>query len=287
MEFSVIIPTRSRAHALAACLDSFLAIDFPADNWELIVVDDGGVDSFTAVNDAHHTRLPLQLIRQDAAGPATARNRGARQARGRWLAFTDDDCRVAPNWLGAWREGFARSRSQALGGRTLNPFPGCHAAAAAQWLVDFLQEQMRDAQGNQLLLLSNNVAYERVAFESAGGFDERFPLAAAEDLELSQRMVRAGYRQTLWPAAQVWHYHQMSLRRHVAQQFRYGRGNFYFERVRLVGDPSPKPASAKPFYWPMALALWQMKRPLPQWFILAAGQASFQVGRLWERRQQR
>ena len=45
------------------------------------------------------SRLPVRLLIQAPAGPAKARNRGAEEAHGRWLAFLDDDCEAAPGWL--------------------------------------------------------------------------------------------------------------------------------------------------------------------------------------------
>ena len=77
MEFSVVIPTRNRPAALAACLQSFCQLDYPAGDWELIVVNDGGNDSFTAVSPQLRQALPLKLLDATPAGPAAARNRGA------------------------------------------------------------------------------------------------------------------------------------------------------------------------------------------------------------------
>jgi glycosyltransferase involved in cell wall biosynthesis len=95
MQFSVVIPTRNRPQALAACLASFARLDYPAGAWEIIVVNDGGDGSLlTAVPSHLHHLLPLKLIDAPHAGPAAARNRGAAAATFDHLAFTDDDCCV-------------------------------------------------------------------------------------------------------------------------------------------------------------------------------------------------
>lgn len=284
VQFSVVIPTRNRPEQLAACLDSFLAVDYPHMAWELIVVNDGGEQSFTAVTPHHHAQLPLRLIDSDGQGPAAARNKGAALANGRFLAFTDDDCRVSPHWLRAWEAGFAQTGCPALGGQTRTPFAANRGAAVSQWLADFLADYMRDVQGNQLLLLSNNVAYDRHFFEQLGGFDESFPLAAAEDWEFSQRVVAAGACQRLWPDAVVWHHHRMSWRRHVAQQFRYGRGGHYFERALSRRGGGVQPVAAHPFYRTLVKRLWQEKRPFADWLLLGVGQVAYQLGRHYERR---
>ena len=175
LNFSVIVPTYNRPEALAACLDSFLRLDYPDGAWELIVVNDGGTLSFTAVSDTHKNNLPLILITTSNGGPAAARNAGSRVAKGDYLAFTDDDCRVAPNWLTKLVQGFEQTDCDAIAGVTLNPQPGNPGMDASQFLVDFLYQFFQDQAGNTLLLVSNNVAYRRQIFESINGFNEDFP----------------------------------------------------------------------------------------------------------------
>lgn len=106
LKFSVIIPTRDRPSELAMCLKSFTALNYPAGAWELIVVNDGGARSFAAMTRDLKQALPLRLVNTDYAGPAAARNIGTNLARGDYLAFTDDDCYVAPDWLISFAKGF-------------------------------------------------------------------------------------------------------------------------------------------------------------------------------------
>ena len=213
-------------------MESFLALDYPADCWELIVVNDGGDDSFTAVTDQLKAELPLKLINAKHGGPAKARNVGAQQAQNDYLAFTDDDCQIFSDWLNQFVVGFAESDYDALGGRSVTPFEQNIAERAWQHLTDFLYDFMQDDNGNVLLLISNNVAYKRAVFNHVGGFNESFPLAAAEDMEMSFRLLKNGYQQGQFPAAQVWHYHHLTIWGHLKQQFRYGRGGFYFNQLR-------------------------------------------------------
>ena len=173
--FSVIIPTRNRPDALAACLHSFGQLDYPAGQWELIVVNDGGAESFTAVSPQLRHALPLKLIDAPQAGPAAARNRGAAEAQFLYLAFTDDDCRVTPNWLQAFDAGFNQTGCDALGGSWRNPQPQNNAMRAAQFLIEFMYGYLQDANQNQLMLVSNNVAYRRASFTAVSGFNETFP----------------------------------------------------------------------------------------------------------------
>ena len=282
--FSVIIPTWNRPQALHDCLQSFTTLDYPADRWELIVVNDGGEASFTAVTDQLCGALPLQLITIEHAGPASARNAGAKQSRGDFIAFTDDDCRIFPDWLNQFLAGFSDPRWDALGGQSVTPFEQNVGEKAWQHLTDFLYEFMRDDAGNSLLLISNNAAYRRATFESLGGFDETFPLAAAEDMELSYRLLHHDYRQRFFPEAKVWHYHHLSAWGHILQQFRYGRGGYYFKEVQKNQPKSDLlDLYAQEWFYP---SLWQSFRrkglPLPVGMLVYFAQQAYRVGVRYE-----
>jgi len=235
--FSVVIPTRNRPRRLLACLESFRRMEYPADLWELIVVDDGGEQSFALIPEGLRRGLPLRRLEIRSSGPAAARNAGAKVASGEYLAFTDDDCLVEPDWLTQLSSGFAGGKWDALGGRSLNPIPEDAGATAWHLLIEFLYEYLRDENGNCLLLVANNAAYKREAFEAVGGFDPQFPWAAAEDRDLSFRLYAAKFALGYHPGAKVWHYLEgVSGRRYLTRQFFYGRGGFYFERnVKRLG----------------------------------------------------
>lgn len=89
--FSVVIPTYNREELVGSTLASLAAQEL--DDWELIVVDDGSTDGTLEVvqqfADAHAGRV--SILEQDHRGCAAARNRGARQATGEYLAFLDSD----------------------------------------------------------------------------------------------------------------------------------------------------------------------------------------------------
>lgn len=287
MQFSVVVPTHNRPEALAACLDSFCRLDYPAGAWELIVVNDGGERSFTAVSPRHRQKLPLTLLTRPQRGPATARNFGVDQARFEYLAFTDDDCHVVPDWLHQFATGFAQTNCDALGGSWGNPQPQNQAMQAAQFLIEFMYGYLRDEANNSLMLVSNNVAYRRAAFTAVSGFDETFPLAAGEDMELGYRLAAHGYRQQYWPAAQVWHHHNLSHWGHVQQQFRYGRGGHFFlqaiAKQQVVNGRIIQPGSAKEFYRALRHAVRQRQEPWSFTALVVAAQTAYRLGQFYQR----
>jgi hypothetical protein len=93
---SVVVPTRNRARLLKRTLRSILTQEIT--DLEVLVVDDGSVDDTAAVATAADHRVRV-LRNSVAAGVSTARNRGIAAARGRWIAFCDDDDVWAPQKL--------------------------------------------------------------------------------------------------------------------------------------------------------------------------------------------
>lgn len=83
---SVIIPSFNRSVLLSECLDSIDSQTIPP--LEIIVVDDGSSDGTV---DMLSARGGVKLISQNNAGPGAARNRGAKVAKGKYLAFLDSD----------------------------------------------------------------------------------------------------------------------------------------------------------------------------------------------------
>lgn len=278
--FSVVIPTYNRPEPLRACLESFCSLDYPRHRWELVVVNDGGERSLTAVSEALKRSLPLTLLTVPHGGPASARNAGAKRAKFDYLAFTDDDCRVFPNWLTQFASGFSDGAYAALGGRSLTPFEQNSAERAWQHLTDFLYDFMKDDAGNNLLLISNNVAYRRAIFEQIGGFNETFPLAAAEDMEISYRLLKHGYRQRYFPSANVWHYHHLTTWGHIRQQFRYGRGGYYFNLMREqnIDDPLMALYFRRWFYSALERSFIEKQLPPASERIVRAAQLAYRFG---------
>jgi glucosyl-dolichyl phosphate glucuronosyltransferase len=99
---SVVIPTRNRADLLSDALGSLMEQDYPADRYEILVVDDGSIDDTPSVVEAlaqAHSKPRLSLLRQPAKNQNAARNRGVSKAKGELIAFLDDDELAPANWL--------------------------------------------------------------------------------------------------------------------------------------------------------------------------------------------
>lgn len=286
-DVSVIIPTFQRPGPLTACLDALARQDHPGERFEVILVDDGGdlPDAFARRGD-----LPLTILHQTNAGPAAARNAGAARARGAILAFTDDDCRPAPDWLRRLVEPVRADPSAMVGGRTVNILPEDRYAAASQLLVDYLYEYYSAGRDGPQFFTSNNIAVNAARFRALGGFDTGFPRAAGEDRELCDRWRHAGGTLRYVPAAIVQHAHHLSLRGFWRQHFGYGTGAARFHSSRAGRRQDRVELEPISFYGRLVaypLRRERLLRAAPLVALMALSQVANAAGYFAERRRVR
>ena len=188
-DFSIIIPTRNRHQQLGMCLKAIACLDYPANSFEVIIVDDGSKEPPAAVADMYNSRFAVKLLVQQNKGAAGARNTGANQACGKFLAFTDDDCTPDSKWLQALATRFSKGGDIAIGGRTINALHDNLYSAASQYIHDRVYTHYNTDHDNAKFFASNNLAMPRALFHSIGGFDIALFPGASEDRDLCSRSV--------------------------------------------------------------------------------------------------
>lgn len=238
MKFSVIIPTYNREENLKKCLNSLLSQDFPSAEYEIIPVDDGSKDG----TQDYLKSLVGERVRpyfNNHGGPAKARNFGAKNSHGLYVAFTDDDCLVPQNWLKELDRGFSQwPQAGAVGGYLEAPSEILRKNILAQ-LESFETRHIYHASEAEYLGGfespaggTNNIAYRKETFINLGGFDESFPEAAGEDADLKFRAVQNGHKIGYLPL-KVTHLDPYSFRTFVKRSIRSGIGSSYFEKKNL------------------------------------------------------
>lgn len=232
LEFSIIIPTYNRPERLEKCLESMTRLDYPSNRFQVIVVDDGSRMSLKPIIAKFENTLSLELIRQSNAGPASARNTGAAAACGDYLVFTDDDCQPHPDWLQTLAEAIKDFPDTLIGGHTINALADNIYSSASQLLIDYIYDYYNQLKGEATFFASNNFALPRELYQKLGGFNTSFPLAAGEDRELCDRWLHHGFQMHYQRAMQIHHAHSLKLKSFWGQHFNYGRGAFYFHKVR-------------------------------------------------------
>lgn len=191
---SVIVPARDAQATLGRTL-ACLARQRTEVGFETIVVDDGSDDATAAVAAAAEGRV--RVLRQQATGPAAARNRGVAESRGEVLAFCDADCYPASGWLDA---GVRALRSSDLVQGKVAPEPGVPIGPYDRSL--WIESEVG-------LWETANLFVTRAFFDRAGGFEDWLhPVvgkAMAEDVWFGWRVKRLGARSSFSAAALAHH----------------------------------------------------------------------------------
>jgi glycosyltransferase involved in cell wall biosynthesis len=218
-EFSVVIPTRNRRDDLRRCLDAIAAQDFPKNNFEVIVCDDGSDEEIAPIIEEAESRgLEIKYARQEPGGPAAARNLGIRRASGKIIAMTDSDTLPDRSWLLKLSEAFAHHPEAA----------GVEGKVYADNEGEFDPLGEGPSNKNGGVFLTCNCAYRRDVLLEAGGFDETFPYPAYEDAELAARVRKFG--RIVWqPEAIVIHPQRQLTLRAVLKKLK------HWEYVLLMG----------------------------------------------------
>ena len=247
--FSVVLPTYNRASVLEKVLAAWER-QVPDDLcFELVVVDDGSSDSTSEVIDAFETtRFTLVGLRQENAGPATARNHGLAAATGRYVLFTGDDIEPAPDLLAQHLEAHRTlpdDRWAVLGrvswARELqltSTMQHVDGVGAQQFSYHFMED---GAEYDFRHFYTANVSASRRFLEQeVSGFSGDFPAAAFEDAEYALRLSRRGMRIVYRAEAQAYHHHPYGVQSFFERQEACGRMAAVLVRkwpskMRLIG----------------------------------------------------
>jgi glycosyltransferase involved in cell wall biosynthesis len=224
---SVIVPVYNGARTIESCLESLLRQDYPADRYEIIVVDNGSSDDTAAIV----SRYPVRLLTCAERGPSPARNAGIAHSRAQVVAFTDADCVVDPAWLVELASGYADPAVGGVGGPIL-----AYDLAQRSAVELFCDEQSPlvnygGGEGEFLpYLFTANASYRRPLVESVGGFNAL--LVTAEDVDLAWRVqCETGARLAYAPEATVYHHHRATVKDLMCQYRQYGFGEIVLDTL--------------------------------------------------------
>src|SRR5687768_3277641 len=119
IDVSIVVCTRNRGHLLAGALSALAACRSHLD-WEVLLVDNASTDNTAdVIQAADNLNGKLRYLYAPAVGLGAARDFAWRHARGRVIAFTDDDCYIDPRFVDAVHEAFLSRPEGCLGGRIM------------------------------------------------------------------------------------------------------------------------------------------------------------------------
>lgn len=220
---SVIIPARNAQSTLDACLTSVCAVAYPNALVEICVVDNNSRDTTRAIIESFSPRV--QYLVENKPGPAAARNCGIRHSRGEWVALTDADCVVEPEWvvslLEPWQD------------ETVGIVGGAIRALPASNVVEKFGESICDQEkaicvDKPAAVATANWASPRRVLMQVGLFDET--LRGGEDTDLAWRVVQSGKRLVYQPTAIVRHGNARTVRGLFLDGFQHGFNSVLVKR---------------------------------------------------------
>jgi cellulose synthase/poly-beta-1,6-N-acetylglucosamine synthase-like glycosyltransferase len=252
---SIVVPAFNAGQRIGRCLKELCAQAQPW-NAEILVVNDGSSDNTAGIARCYPQ---VRVINQTNSGPARARNRGAFAAKGALLVFTDDDCVPASGWLDAMLKPFDDPEVVAT--------KGVYRTKQKELIARFVQAEYEDRYRLMKRLDSidfvdtYSAAFRRDRFLQMNGFNPEFPLASAEDAELSYRMSARGWKMKFVPEAVVYHSHPATL-------WQYCRKKYKFACWRVVALRRNPQKALKDSHTPQLMKLQLLFIPM---LLLAGG----------------
>jgi len=215
---TVAIVNWNGRHLLEECLPSVFALDYPPEELECVVVDNGSSDGSVAWLQALWPQVRI-VAHPDNGGFAAAANDAAAAANGEVVAFLNNDCRVAPTWLRHLVEALAAAGAAAAGSCMLDwsgervDFDGAamnfHGHGSNRSFGrDYVAGGSR-APEPALFACGGAMVVERARFLATGGFDAEY-FAYFEDVDLGWRLWVEGERVLYVPDAVAFHRHRGS-----------------------------------------------------------------------------
>jgi|GEM_PF-2621339 len=193
-EVTVLVVTYNRAGMLRQALASLLQQETRGEfRYEILVIDDGSTDHTSRVVadiQAQAGAVPVRYVRQENRGVAAGRNLGVRCARGKWIAFCDDDEVAAPDWLRKFRQTAQKTGSLAVGGRVVLSLPTDLKIKLGPRARRILGESLPGFSPSPDEMSTSNFFFYKSLFNCVGGFAEI--LRRSEDTDFFWKFRKAG-----------------------------------------------------------------------------------------------
>jgi len=220
-KYSLIIPTFKRADEVEECLSSLCLQTYR--NFEVIIADGTPGESLERVAAPFSDKLSLNFQYEEFIGVSEARNMGFLQARGEYIIFLDSDCIIPPGYLEAVEKHLQKQPLDLFGG----PDASSEDFSVIQKAISYSMTALITTGGirgkkqhvGQYHPRSFNMGMRKEVFAAVGGFSD---FKCGEDIELSIRIIKAGYQVGLIEEAFVYHKRRTSFKQFFRQVYRFG-----------------------------------------------------------------
>jgi glycosyltransferase involved in cell wall biosynthesis len=220
LAISVVVPVRNEADSIGVLLELLLDQTLRPD--EVIIADGGSSDRTREIIEGFIAQgAPVKLVCEEFSMPGRARNQGVRNARNRWIAFTDGGIKPERDWLEQLADKIDQSpEADAIYGTYEPVINGFFEECAA---IAYVPPAEETGEGRVRSYSIVSALMRREAWETVGGFPE--DLRSAEDLIFMRRVERAGFHIVRAPRAIVHWTIQPNLWRTFKRFVAYSRNN--------------------------------------------------------------
>jgi cellulose synthase/poly-beta-1,6-N-acetylglucosamine synthase-like glycosyltransferase len=237
---AIVVPCWNEENTIKGTVDSLLALDYPADKLQIVLVNDGSTDNTKEVMDSYIGHPQVTVIHKENGGKHTAMNLGIeRSTDAEYVGCLDADSYVAPDALREIVTYFD------------NPEVGAVTAAMSVWDPKTLLERMQNADYIHGITLRHVISsinglyvtpgpfsfYDRKAILELGGFRKGHN---TEDLEMALRLQDAGYVIENAPRARVYTKTPKTVRSLIKQRTRWTTGflrNVIYDYRHMIANP--------------------------------------------------
>ncbi len=223
MFYSVILPTFGRPADVSAFLESLTRQSYTS--FEVIIVDGSLDDILQPVIKSFSSKLKIKYFYERGLGASESRNKGCDNAKGDYLVFIDSDCILPSHYFAAIDDFIKSNRVDGFGG----PDDAHHSFSSFQKAVNYAMTSFFTSGGirgkkhhlGDFHLRGFNMGISRKAFDTVGGFSE---MQVAEDLDISIRLLKAGFKTALISNAYVYHRRKSDFKKFFKQLYMHGKG---------------------------------------------------------------
>lgn len=229
--FSIVVAVFNRPDEMQELLESLTEQSFT--DFDVVVVEDGSSIPCSHICDLYRKKLTITYLLKENGGPGPARNHGCLHSSGEVLIFLDSDCTVPPDWLKNINAGMESAKLDAFGGpdREHPLFSSLQKAISYSMTSVLTTGGIRGKTvrtGGAFHPRSFNMGISREVFQATHGFA---PMRFGEDIDLSIRIIRAGFRVGLIPEAWVYHKRRATFKTFYKQVFNSGMARISLTQI--------------------------------------------------------
>ena len=236
---SVVVPVYNAESCIEECIDSLLSLIYPKKSYDIIVVNNRSSDKTDSILQKFNNKI--KILDEQKKGASAARNTGIKNSKGEIIVFTDADCRVDKQWLRNIVKPFEESKIGVVGGKILSIQP-CNYIENFGDIINNNEAAINDK--TLPSCISMNWASKLSVLNEVGMFDE--DLLRSHDVDLSWRILKAGYSLRYEPNAIIYHKHINNLKDLFHKGFVHG---FYGTKLLHKHEEYLNEKGIKRVYW--------------------------------------